>query len=194
MNSVKRLIRFFTHLGMGVLLLHLLSMEAFAAENSSNWRPIYDTVMMWLNFGILAFVIIKFGRAPLKDFFDGRKKEIARQIEEVEEQKEEITARIKDSQKAMDEANIHFENLKKRIVEQGEKQKQNIIEEAQQQSRAILSDAHRRIENQFIQAKNELRAELIDAGIDLAFDRISNQITPEDNQKFLDRFLNSVSS
>ncbi len=50
-----------------VVLMGLISTEAMAAEASGDWRSTYDTVMMWINFGILAFVIVKFGREPMKD-------------------------------------------------------------------------------------------------------------------------------
>ena len=40
------------------LSLHLLGPEAFAAEKTNNWRPTYDLVMRWVNFGIIVFLYI----------------------------------------------------------------------------------------------------------------------------------------
>ena len=55
-----------------LISIHLLGTEALAADNSGNWRPVFDLVMRWLNFGIIVFIIIKYARTPVKDFLLSR--------------------------------------------------------------------------------------------------------------------------
>ena len=42
------------------MLLHFLKSEVLATENTNHWRSIYDLVLMYLNFGIFAFLLVKF--------------------------------------------------------------------------------------------------------------------------------------
>ena len=175
----------------GTLSIHFLGFDALAAEGSGGWRPIYDEVLLWLNFGILAFIIIKFGRAPLMNILRGRKEKIAREIERIEEKKKQAVDKIAEINKMVDESEARLADLKVRIVEQGEKKKQAILESAQQQSKTMLEDAKQRIDIQFVQAKTILRQELIDTAIDLATQRLPQEITDADNAKFIDQYLTS---
>jgi len=173
----------------GTLSIHFLGFDALAAEGSGGWRPIYDEVLLWLNFGILVFVFIKYGRAPLMNFLRGRKEKIAREIERIEEKKKQAAEKTSEIHKLLDESEARFADLKVRIVEQGERRKQAILESAQQQSKTMLEDARHRIDIQFVQAKTILRQELIDSAIDLAIQRLPQEITDADNAKFIDQYL-----
>ena len=85
-----------------------------------------------------------------------------------------------------------FETLKERIVAQGEKNKQKIIEDAKQESKMLLEGAKQKIDNQIIETRNVLKKELIDSAISIAMQRLPAEMTAEDNQKWVDRFLSSA--
>jgi len=175
----------------GTLSFHFSGFDALASEGPGGWRPIYDEVLLWLNFGILAFVLIKFGRAPLKNFLRGSKEKIAREIERVEDKKKLAVDKMAEINKKLEESEARFANLKDRIVKQGESKKQEILDSAQQQSKAMLEDARHRINVQFMQAKNVLKQEMIDLAIDLAIQRLPQEITDADSAKFIDQYLTS---
>ena len=176
----------------GILSLHLLSLNGYAAEGSSNWRPTYDLIMRWINFGIIVFVVYKYARKPFMNFLRGRKDKVAEEIKALETQKEEMVARINQTQKDVEESDVRFEELKERIIREGEKKKAEIIESAQHHSKMMFEDAKRRIGTHFLHAKNEFRSELIDRAMDLAMERLPGEITPEDNDKFTRVFLDST--
>ncbi|MBW2449150.1 MAG: hypothetical protein JRE92_01825, partial [Deltaproteobacteria bacterium] len=71
------------------LSLHLLGHDALAAEKSSNWRPIYDLILRYINFGIIVFVIVKYGKTPIMNFLRGQKDKLASEIKRLEDEKEE---------------------------------------------------------------------------------------------------------
>jgi F-type H+-transporting ATPase subunit b len=192
MKNFKKVAGFCFFVTAVALTLHVLGYEALAGEDSGNWRSIYDQVMRWINFGILAFVLIKFGGTPLKDFLQRRKEELAREIKKVEDEKEELEDQIKEALKTLEESDIRFAELKARGIEQGEKEKQKIIEKAQIQSRIMMEGAKQKVDSQIKQAKNMLRAEMVDSAIALAFERLPEVITDEDSLKFVDIYLNST--
>jgi F-type H+-transporting ATPase subunit b len=189
MKRVNKIVGLCRFIIAGAISFHFLGLEALASEGSGGWRPIYDEILLWINFGIIAFVFVKYGKTPLMNFLQGRKEKIAREIERVEQKKEKAADKIKEIQKVIDESEVRFAELKERIVRQGERKKQEIIDSAQQQSKMMLKDARRRIDSQFDQAKSTFKAELIDTAIELAMQRLPHEITDEDNDKFTDHYL-----
>lgn len=177
---------------VGIISFYLCGQDVWAAENAGSWRSTYDIVLKWINFIILAFVLVKFGRAPLMNFLRGKKEILAREIKQIENEKAELKGKIKETSKILDESEVRFAELKERIVRQGEKKKEAIIQTAQKQSKMMLEDAKRRIDTYFMQAKNKFRAEMIDSAIDLAVERLPKEITAEDNEKLTIEYLTLV--
>lgn len=192
MKITKYIIPVIGYIVMGLVCLHLFGPEALAADGGESWRPLFDRIMRWLNFGILAFLLIKFSRIPIKNFFKARKEEMVREIETLEKEKQEALREIDENLKLLEESGVRFETLKERIVAQGEKNKQQIIEEAKQQSNVLLAGAKQKIDSQIIMARNKLKKELIDSAIAIAMKRLPAEMTAEDNQKWVDKFLSSA--
>jgi len=169
--------------------LHTFGQPAFAADSAQSWRSTFDLVMRWLNFAILAFLIIKYARTPIRDFFKSRKLELAHEIETLEKEKQETLRQVDENLKLLEDSAARFKELKQRITDQGERNKQIIIQQAQQESQILLEGARQKIDYHIIKARNKLKAELIDSAIAMATQRLPGEITAEDNQKWIDRFL-----
>ncbi len=172
--------------------LHALEQPAFAADSAQSWRPTFDLVMRWLNFAILAFLIIKYARTPIRDFFKSRKLELADEIEKLEKEKKDALREVDENLKLLEDSTARFKELKQRISDQGERNKQKIIQEAQQESKIMLEGAKQKIEYHLIKARNKLKVELIDSAIAIAIERLPGEMTAEDNQKWIDKFLAST--
>ncbi len=182
------------YLATSFFMLHLLSIEALAADSSGDWRPIFDLVMRWVNFFILAFLLIKFSRLPIKNFLEGKKEDIARDIEELEADKKQKLREIDESRKQIENSKERLSQLKKTIIAQGEKNKIKIIEDAEQESKILLESAKQKIESRITDASEVLKAELVDDAIALAMKKLPEIITDQDNQKFIDAFIKSAAS
>ncbi len=192
MKNVNKTIRFCYGFIAGVASFHFMGLEALSAETSGGWRPLYDEILLWFNFGIIVFIFIRYAKTPLMNFLRGRKEKLKQEIEGLEEKKEAAADKIKEIYKVLDESEDRFTVIKARIVERGEKKKQAIIAAGQQQSKMMLKDAKRRIENYFSQAQDKLKADLIDAAIDMALERLPQEISDTDNQKFVNEYLISA--
>ena len=194
MKAIKNLAGIFCFVLTLVIGIFLLSAEASAANNSSNWRPVFDLVMRWLNFGIIVFILVKFARTPIKNFLLSRRQEVAREIEIVEKKKEEANKKIEDAARMLDESVVRFARVKERIIQEGETKKQKLIEDARQESKILLESAKKKIENQLLEAKKAIKSELVDTAISLAMKRLPGEITTEDNQNFTNQFLTSANT
>lgn len=179
-------------LAAATLVQMSLSPSAWAADDQSGWRSIYDVVMLWLNFGILAFLIVKFGRVPIMDFLKGRRIEIEREISRFEADKKRASDSIKSTLKALEQSEARLAEVKQRVVQQGERRKQQIIEEAQQQSRYMLGEAKRRIDSHILRARDRFKAELVEEAVARARLKLPQVMTVDDNQRLIDNYIKNL--
>ena len=189
MRSIKQIVSFSIYVFAATAALMAFCPDALAAEASDDWRPLFDLIMRWLNFAIIAFVLIKFGRKPIRDFLANRREEIDYQIKKYEQQKETAAEKVQEATKILNESTDRFEQIKERIIKDGERKKQQIIEKAQGESRMLLEGAQRKIQNQIVEARNSIRSEMIDSAIALAEKRLPDEITAADEQKLIEHYM-----
>jgi F-type H+-transporting ATPase subunit b len=189
MNSIRKMTGWFWLIFSGLAIIHLLGGSALASEGSGSWRAIYDPIMLWVNFIILASIIVKFGKAPLMTFLRSQKEMLAKEIERIEDQKAAVEEKSREVRQTIDEGDAHISRIKVRITAQGETEKERIISEAKQQSQFMLEDAKKRIESHIIQAQQTFRSELVDEAINLAMKKLPNEISEDDNQALLNNYL-----
>lgn len=172
-------------------LLFLLAgaAEVLASEGGGGWRPTYDIIMKWVNFGILVWIFFKFARRPLKNFLSDKKNEISYKIKKLDEEKDRLIQRVHEAETELEESAVRLEELKERIVQMGERRKLEIIEDARQESRMIIESAKQKIEGRIILAHNRLKAEMIDAAAEKALEQLPGIMTADDNQKLLEQFM-----
>ncbi len=193
MNKIQWLQRLWGCLPFGLVVL-LTGSLAYAADSGANWRPTYDLVMRWVNFLILVFILVKFGKNPIKKFLFSQREKIEKEIKAVETQRKQVADQIKEYSRQLEESQERFVELKNRIVRQGERKKEQIIEDARQESRILLENAKRKIDYQFFQAQERLKGETIDAAIQLASQRLQSEITDNDNQLILTQYIAEIAS
>lgn len=188
-------LRYETAFVLGAVCISLLLpvREALAAEAGGDWRTTYDLVMRWVNFGILAFILIKFSREPLQDFLKGRKHELAIEINRVEEQKKEASAQLKQTERQLEESSVKLALVKQRMISQGAQIKERIIEDARQQSRNIMEESQRKISSQILKARQTFRSELVDAAIARALEKLPKVISDADKDQMVKDFLSHLS-
>jgi len=189
MRYPKQIFLLWCCLSAVLIALFVSGSEALAAENAENWRTTYDLVMRWVNFAIIAILLVKFAKTPLKNFLADRKGQIERKIKDYEQQKEAIGEKIAENQKMLADSVIRFEKIKQTIIETGERKKLEIIEDAQRESQMLLEATKHKIEHQIREARNTIRSELIESAIALAEKRLPAEITAADEQKLTDLFL-----
>lgn len=189
---MKKATRISRLLGIGVFVvisLHLFGDGVLAAEEAGTWRPIYDIVLRWFNFGILVFLFVKYGKAPIKSFFTAERTKVTREIEQIEAEKKDADDRIRAIEASLDESHARFEKMKERLVDQGDRKREQIIEDAQRQSTAMLEDVKHRVDRIFSEAKQAFESELIDAAITFALERLPQVVTDDDHEKVIDEYF-----
>ena len=168
--------------------------EAWATEGSGGWRPTYDLVMRWVNFIILAAVLVKLTRTPLTNFIKGRQKEISSELETLEKERQAAEAQIKEAEEQLAASTARLDTIKKRIVNQGQSRKAEIIANAQKEGEMMLATARVKVDSQIESAKEQLKAEMVDLAVDQALKRLPQIVTEEDNQQVIESYMKAAAS
>ena len=170
----------------------LVALPAVAQAADPQWRPTYDVAMRWVNFIILVAVIVKYAKEPIKEFLKLQKSDIVSEIGELETEKARVISEIESVKRRGAENRIHFQELRDRLIAQGETSKQQMVEQARQQSKIMLEETRRKMENRVVQAKAGLKMELLDMAIDQAMATLPSVMTAGDTQQLLDDYMSSL--
>lgn len=155
-------------------------------------RPMWDLIMRWVNFLILAFVIVKYSRAPIAQFIKEKRAETSLTIKQLEEKKQAAERKIQEGQVLLQTSRDRLALIKERIVAEGRRRKERIIEDARQESRLMLAAAQVRIDSQIRDAANRVRHELIDKATEMAEARLPKLLAEQDHQRLVKRWLDAA--
>lgn len=173
-------------------LFFLLPVDSFGAESPSKARIIYNNIMLFVNFGIIVFLFIRYGKKPLLVFLNNEREKIKKNILKLEEEYNATKAVMDDQQKKLENIEIYVENIRKSILEMANREKQKIIEDAQYTAKKMIEDANLYYEQELSKAKKKLAEELLDMAISLVKERLKEGISDEINDKIIIRFVRDI--
>jgi F-type H+-transporting ATPase subunit b len=189
MKRMETLIVIFLFLAAAGLWIHFGAGTTFAAEEAPQWRGTYDIIMRWLNFLILAGVIVKFSRTPLANFLKHRREETQAEIDLLEEEKGRLKAQVSETIAAGKVSSDRLVQLKERIVTQGKQKRRHLIEDAKRQRNQMLEDTRRKVGGLINAARREVADNLIDTAFDMAVKRLPGEIADTDNVRFIEEYM-----
>lgn len=170
-----------------------LMMQAPVAVAAGDWRPTYDTAMMWVNFVILAAVLIKLLRHPLHNFLTTQRDTVKNTLESLESEKHRIETDIQALRVSLEGRQQKAAELHERMVAQGEEERREIVAEAEHEAERRLLKARQMIEARHREACRKLRNEIVDIAIRRALDELPKHMTPGVEQDLMERFLRTIS-
>lgn len=163
---------------------------AFAAEEGGeHGGSLMDWVWKFVNFGILVFILVKFLNKPLKDYFRDRKALIEKSIKEAQEAKELARKALAEVEERLKLKDKEIEDIIAAARTSGEKEKARLIEEGERLKVKILEQAKSNIEYETKRAKDTIRAEAVDAAMELAEEKIKAKMSKEEQDKLLQESL-----
>ena len=92
----------------------------------------------------------------------------------------------------IEDSSIRFEEIKTRIIADGERTKQEIIENAKAQSKNIIEAEKLKASTQIVQAKTRFISELVDQASALALSKLPTEVTAADQEKLQQLFISNI--
>lgn len=192
----SRRVRWALPLALAALLLFggaaaFASSEGGHGEAESKGWVKTDTYRV-MNFAVLAIGLFLVLRKPTSQALGGRIQGIKDQLEDLEEKKKAAEARLAEYDAKMAELDKEAESLLAAYVKQGEEAKARILKEAETAAEKLKDQASKNIEHEFLLAKDELKAEIVEKALAKAEAIIKDKINSEDQEKLVDEYLAKV--
>ena len=176
---------------VGLFFLALIAWAVVAGPLGIE-RGTYSLIMRWVNFGILALVIVKYGRKPISNFLKSQGDEVADALQELEDAKRSAEEKISEGESQLKAGQERLAQIKERILADGERRKEELIANAQRDGAILLDSAKLKIEAQMREARQGIRAELIDMASDIASNKLPQLLTPKDQNQLVERWMEAA--
>jgi F-type H+-transporting ATPase subunit b len=151
---------------------------------------------IWVLISTVVFLIAmqKFLVPPIMKALDERENRIKDSLESAEKAIAKAEQISKDNDKALKEAEIAAQRIRKEALEDAEVLRSEKIERAKEDAAKILEDAKASIEQEKLRAMTELRKEVSDLAIEAASIIIDAELDQSKNKKLVDSFINDLNN
>ena len=165
--------------------------HASEEEHHSVWAG-----LLWptVNFAILFGGLWYFFKEPLANYLRDRHAAIRKDLVEAASVKAAAAAQLDELDRKLKALPGEIEALRTRGAEEIAAEEARIAALAVAERERLLEQTRREIDLQLRLAKRELVEHAADLSVQLASDRIQQQITPADQDRIVDRYLNNVST
>jgi F-type H+-transporting ATPase subunit b len=149
---------------------------------------------IWVLISTIVFVFLmqKFLVPPIMKALNDREAQIKDSLESAEKALAKAEQISKDNNKALKEAEIQAQKIRKEALEDAELLRSEKIEKAKQDAVKILQDAKNTIEQEKTRALVELRDEVADLAIRSASIIIDSELDETKNRKLVDSFIKDL--
>lgn len=145
-----------------------------------------------INFGIVAFILYRFGRKPLAEALVKRKQTIMADIDTATKLKEAAEARLDEYEEKIENMEEKLEEVRAEYKAQAEIEKKHLLTEAEERRARMRRDAEFRIEQELKAARAELLREAVVNAVAAAEELVQKQIAAKDLDKMSTDYLASI--
>jgi F-type H+-transporting ATPase subunit b len=145
-----------------------------------------------MNFGVLAYLLWRYGRKPLSDALVKRREAIMGEIDNATRLKEDAEARLEEYEEKFENIHEKLEELRAEFAALAEAEKKHILEEAEERRARMLRDAEFRIDQELKQARVDLLREAVEGAVGAAEQLLKARIGQPDHDKMADDYLATV--
>jgi F-type H+-transporting ATPase subunit b len=172
-----------------VFVVTAFASEEGAATHTSLFKDYFWKV---INFGILAFILFKYGRKPLQSFLKQRAELIEKTLKEAKEAKEAAEKALLKVEERLKTKDKEIEEILSASKRFGEEVRESLIQQSDKLREKILEQARVNIEYELKSAKEAIKAEAVEIAMGLAEKKIKERLTKEEQQKLLEESLTKI--
>ena len=170
----------------------IFSTDVFAAETITQGRRLWNNIMLFVNFGILVFLFIKYARKPLLDFLKGIRKKTEKQLDELNGLIETVRSAKEEEEAKLTQVEEHIRELRESILEMGKREKEKAIEQGKKAAAKLIEDAKEYSRHRMAKAKKEFSDEMVELAIKMVKDSLKKNISMEDDERLRNQFISNL--
>lgn len=159
------------------------------AAHTPLWK---DYLWKIINFGILFFILYKFGKKPLQSFLKQRTELIEKTIKEAKEAKELAQKALQEVEERLKVKDKEIDEIISASRQAGERDRDRFIEEGDRLREKILEQAKTNIDYELKSAKEAIKAEAVEIAMELAEKKLKEKLTKEEQERLLEESLTKI--
>jgi ATP synthase F0 subunit b len=158
-------------------------------------RPVHEEpmsapfVLMLLNFGLLLFLLGKFGGPPIRRLAQERHDQIKTALDEAAKLRKQASDKLAEYETRIKDVDAEVKKLMEGIRADAEADKARILEAAKHQAEQMKRDAEQRIAAEIEMARAQLKKEVTVAAAGATEKLLRDKVTPDDQKQMVGTFL-----
>ncbi len=165
------------------------SLWAAAEEAGHEGWGWLETIGRWFNLALLFGVIYHFAGTSIKQFFRDRRQDIQHQLRAAEKAREAAQTRLATIEERLGNLDDELAQIREESRQQAESERLRILEQTQLEADKILASAEREIGGMSQSARKDLKVYASHLAIQLAEDRIRQELTAGDDARMIGDFF-----
>jgi F0F1-type ATP synthase membrane subunit b/b'/subtilisin-like proprotein convertase family protein len=165
---------------------------AIGIPDAATFGQIFSSVEFWgsiVNFALLVFILVYFGRKPVKSFLVERRRLVEEDLVEAQRLKEEAERKYEEYAGRLEKLDQELETLRKEMVKAGEEERDRIVAEAEAKAARIRRDTQFLIDQQMKQLRVDLTREAVDAAVSAAEKALKDKVTSVDQERLANDYV-----
>lgn len=173
-------------------LVTLAAGVAQAASGGGDHDPLMETFWQAVNLIIILGVLVYFGRGPIRAYFASRHATIKNELTEAAELLDRAEHRNAELQRRLVDLNSELEGIREAAHRRAEDEAEKILADARASAERIRSDAQAAVAQELRRAQSKLREEAANLAMDLAAQKLEQNVGDADRDRLMDEFITRV--
>ncbi|HEY4185600.1 MAG TPA: ATP synthase F0 subunit B [Polyangia bacterium] len=145
-----------------------------------------------LNFGVLVFVLVKFGGGAVNKALKGRHEQLKADLASAAEARKAAEAKLAKQEARLGSLEQEIADMRRDLKKEAEAEKARLIATAEERATRIKAETAFLIEQQVRDADQRLRRESADAALKIAEEILRRSIGAGDQQRLLETFVSDL--
>jgi F-type H+-transporting ATPase subunit b len=142
-----------------------------------------------LNFGVLLFILIKFGGKAINKSLKERHEQLKADMDEAARLRTAAEMRFKEQEKRLQNLEQELGAMRQAILKEAEHEKGRIIAAAEEKARRVQDETRFQLEQQVKDAELRFRAEVAQASLKIADELLRRSVNGGDEQRLVQGFV-----
>ncbi len=175
------------------ILSFIFVAASFAAGGGAEHGEAHFTWKDWLwpvvNFAILVFILVYFGRKPIAEYFKKRTELIEKSLKEATEAKELAQKTLNEVRARLKNTDMEIEQILEAAKKSGDKEKEAIIAEGVRLKEKILEQAKANIDFELQKAREKIKSDAAIMALELAEKQIKEKLGQKEQDALIDDYI-----
>ncbi len=161
-------------------------------SHSLSHTQIMNFIWGCLNFTLLVYLLVRFGKKPVSDALRGRIESIQNTFDDLEARRSEAEQKYAEYERKLSGMDEQAKNMLETFREQAQAEKEKIIARAHDTAETIKAQAEFYVQQELVKAKTKLQTEVADMAVKMAEELIRKNLNEQDHHRLISEYLERV--